>query len=86
MIFRSLFTVSLVVMQPGALLAQEDGKDEKQLFRAKIQESIRLLEVTSDGTAKKRKCFTCHGQALPIAVAVEARLRGFVVDELNDKL
>ncbi|MGI9474694.1 MAG: hypothetical protein ACR2NZ_24390 [Rubripirellula sp.] len=51
-----------------------------------IERSLRLLESTSAATAEQRKCFTCHGQAMPVIALVEARKRGFSIDESNLEL
>ena len=57
---------------------------EEQL-RSAIRKSIGLLEKASAGSAKHRKCFTCHNQSLPVLVFAEARHRGFSIDENNLK-
>ncbi|MBL4886618.1 MAG: hypothetical protein JKY95_19095 [Planctomycetaceae bacterium] len=59
----------------------EQPKEEQ--VRDAIRKSLTLLEQAAVGTAEKRKCFTCHGQALPVMVMTEARLRGFEIDEKN---
>ena len=50
-----------------------------------IRRSLRLLEKASAGAVEHRKCYTCHHQALPVLVFVEARKRGFTIDEENLK-
>ncbi|MFK8114627.1 MAG: prenyltransferase/squalene oxidase repeat-containing protein [Rubripirellula sp.] len=81
--FRFMFLIGAAALQSGLLWAQGEASNTRLLFREQLQESIGLLEAASIGTADERKCFTCHGQALPIAIAAEARLRGFQVDERN---
>tara|TARA_R110002072_G_scaffold302100_1_gene483941 strand:- start:124336 stop:125394 length:1059 start_codon:yes stop_codon:yes gene_type:complete len=46
-----------------------------------IRRAIPLLEQAAAGSARERKCFTCHSQALPVMAMAEARSRGFVIDE-----
>ncbi len=57
-----------------------------EVVESAIRKSLRLLEKASAGAVKHRKCFTCHNQALPVLVFVEARNRGFTIDEDNLKL
>lgn len=52
-------------------------------IRAAVAQAIPLIESGSAGSAEKRKCFTCHNQAVPIVALSEARHRGFDVDEKN---
>ena len=54
-----------------------------EAIKAAIQKSIPLLEKTAAGTTHHRKCFTCHGHAMPVLTIVEARTRGFAIDEEN---
>ena len=51
-----------------------------------IRKSIPLLEMGSAGSAKQRKCFTCHNQGVPVLALAEARQRGFMIDEDNLQL
>lgn len=64
---------------------ETDEPATENQVRGAIQSSIKLLEAASAGSAKKRVCFTCHNQALPILALTEARHRGFVVDAENLK-
>lgn len=61
--------------------------DEPQIeqVRSAVTRAIPLLEAGAAGSAEKRKCFTCHSQALPVVALSEARRRGFKVDEANLK-
>jgi N-acyl-D-amino-acid deacylase len=52
-------------------------------FRSAISKSIPQLEKGAAGSAKQRKCFTCHNQAMPVLALVEAGRRGFAIDEDN---
>ena len=56
--------------------------EEKEIRHA-IATALPLLERSSRGSAEKRKCFTCHSQALPVIALSEARLHGFEVDSSN---
>lgn len=49
-------------------------------IRESIGRSLPLLQSASAETAQQRKCFTCHGQALPAVVFEHAIERGFDVD------
>lgn len=50
---------------------------------AAAERSISLLETASAGSAERRTCFTCHSQAHPVLVIVEAKRRGLRIDEAN---
>ncbi|WP_339734788.1 prenyltransferase/squalene oxidase repeat-containing protein [uncultured Gimesia sp.] len=51
-----------------------------------IRKSIPLIEKAAAGSARERKCFTCHNQALAVLVLDEAKQRGFTIDEANFQL
>lgn len=48
-----------------------------------VARALALLETASAGSAEERTCFTCHSQAHPVLAIVEARRRGFRIDEAN---
>jgi N-acyl-D-amino-acid deacylase len=48
--------------------------------RAAIQMAIPLLQHGATVSARERKCFTCHNQALPVIALTEFSRRGFDVD------
>src|SRR5687767_15182365 len=53
-------------------------------IRGAVRKAIPLLEAGSKGSMEKRKqCFTCHNQGLPVMALVTARGRGFEIDETN---
>jgi hypothetical protein len=53
-------------------------------LRAAVAKSVPLLETAARGSMEKRKqCFTCHNQALPIMALTTARSRGFKIDAEN---
>jgi hypothetical protein len=58
----------------------------RDAIRAAIAKSIPLLENTSKvSMEKRRQCFTCHNQGLPVMALTAARQRGFAIDEENLK-
>ncbi|MBC8290467.1 MAG: hypothetical protein H8E37_09135 [Planctomycetes bacterium] len=71
-------------------LSEDDNlsksQETSQAVESAIRKSLRLLERASAGAVEHRKCFTCHHQALPVLVFVQARNRGFTIDEDNLKL
>jgi len=53
-------------------------------IRAAVVKSVPLLEAGSRGSMLKRKqCFTCHNQGLPIMALAAARDRGLAIDADN---
>lgn len=54
--------------------------DNHTEIRSAIEKSLPLLGVAAAGSAEHRKCYTCHGQGLPILVFLEAKERGFAID------
>lgn len=75
--------MSLVVVSLGSGLAGAEIESSEEEVRSAIKKSIPLLEKTTIGTSEHRGCFTCHGHAMPVVALVEARRRGFVIDENN---
>jgi N-acyl-D-amino-acid deacylase len=57
-----------------------------EAIESAVRKSIPLLEKGSAGSAEQRKCFTCHNQGVTVLALVEARRRGFMIDEDNLKL
>ena len=76
---------SVMLSSPGGVFAEDQptAATQAQRVRAAIGKALPLLERAAAGTAENRACFTCHGQALPVMVAAEARRRGFQIDEQN---
>ena len=65
----------------GALAADAPNEDA---VRAAVVKSIPLLEAGSRGSmAKRKQCFTCHNQGLPIMALTAARDRGLAIDADN---
>lgn len=51
-------------------------------LRAAVDRSLPLLETGARGALQKRKqCFTCHNQGLPILALTTAESRGFKIDK-----
>lgn len=69
-----------------SVAANDDGPEQlAQRFSAAVKQSIPLLETASTESAAQRKCFTCHGQAMPVVTFVAARPHGFSIDAENLK-
>ncbi|MDQ3623061.1 MAG: hypothetical protein M3463_11300, partial [Verrucomicrobiota bacterium] len=70
----------------GAADAEEAGRAEEsapsaEVIKAAVARSPPLLEKGAKISMEKRKqCFTCHNQALPVLALTTARARGFAVD------
>ena len=57
-----------------------------EAIQAAVAKSLPLLETGARGSMEKRKqCFTCHNQALPIMALTTARSRGIRIDAENLK-
>lgn len=52
-------------------------------LRPAAERALRLLELSSAGSAEQRTCFTCHSQAHPVLAIVAAKQRGFTIDDNN---
>ena len=74
-----------VILAAAGNLRAEDSESTGKRIRAAIIKSIPLLEKGAAGSADQRKCFTCHNQAAPVFALVEARGRGFTIDQENLK-
>ena len=79
---RHLAALAVGIMTVSALHADESAPSSKAI-RAAIAKAVPALEKGAAGSAKERKCFTCHNQALPVLALVGARKRGFSVDKEN---
>ena len=73
----------LMVVSIGCGVAGAESEHAVEEVRSAIRKSIPLLEKTTVGTSEHRGCFTCHGHAMPVVALVEARRRGFLIDENN---
>jgi hypothetical protein len=64
--------------------AAADNVPGDEAIKAAVTKSIPLLETAARGSMEKRKqCFTCHNQALPIMALTTARSRGIRIDGEN---
>ncbi|HEY6168818.1 MAG TPA: prenyltransferase/squalene oxidase repeat-containing protein [Verrucomicrobiae bacterium] len=78
-----LVSLSAVAFAPVAFAA-EGGGPSTEAIRAAVAKSLPLLEKAARGSMEKRKqCFTCHNQGLPVMALTTARARGFAIDEEN---
>lgn len=78
-LFSVSYMVLIVIVFPVSSGADETSQIER--VSVAIRRTIPLLEKAAAGSAKERKCFTCHSQALPVFAMAEARKRGFDIDE-----
>ena len=67
----------------GATFRADTSSSDPAVVRSAIEKSILLLEKTAAGASEHNRCFTCHGHAMPVVTFVEARRRGFPIDEKN---
>src|ERR1043165_4632900 len=59
----------------------EDLAPGNEAIKAAVAKSVPLLETAARGSMEKRKqCFTCHNQALPVMALTVARSRGITID------
>jgi len=62
----------------------DDVGPDKKVIEAAVVKSLALLETGARGSMEKRKqCFTCHNQALPVMALTTARSRGIRIDAEN---
>ena len=67
----------------GVSLKADTSRPDPAAVKSAIEKSIPLLEKTTAGASEHNRCFTCHGHAMPVVTFVEARHRGFLIDEKN---
>src|SRR5438552_5832335 len=78
--------VALLYGLPGLLIDAfaEDLGPSDEAIKAAVAKSLPLLETGARGPMEKRKqCFTCHNQALPVIALTTARSRGITIDAEN---
>ncbi|MEO8269273.1 MAG: prenyltransferase/squalene oxidase repeat-containing protein [Aureliella sp.] len=78
-----LIAITLSVTSFCSFLAAAEPRSFSARVHDAVERSLPLLEIASAETARRRTCFTCHGQAMPAVVFVEARKRGFHIDHDN---
>ena len=85
-IVHCLVRVTLLCACPGFLMDvfAEDLVPGNEAIKAAVAKSLPLLETGARGSMEKRKqCFTCHNQGLPIMALTTARSRGITIDAEN---
>jgi len=83
---HSFARAALLYAFPGFLFdaIAKDLVPSDEAIRAAVAKSLSLLETGARGSMEKRKqCFTCHNQALPIMALNTARSRGITIDAEN---
>ena len=78
--------VALLYALPGFGFAAfaEEIVPGNEAIKAAVMKSLPLLETGARGSMEKRKqCFTCHNQALPVMALTTARSRGITIDAEN---
>ena len=80
---RCVLVILVASFGAGSNLDADESPSLPDKVKAAISKAIPLLEKGTAGSADQRQCFTCHNQALPILALVEARKRGFGLDEPN---
>ncbi len=81
--------LSLFIACCQILTADESPADQtpnatplsEEITRTAIQKAIAPLQQGAAVSAKERKCFTCHNQAMPVIALTEVAKRGFAVDQ-----
>ena len=68
---------------PFHAFAEDPGPGDEAI-KAAVAKSLPLLETGARTSMEKRKqCFTCHNQALPVMALTTARARGILIDAEN---
>lgn len=80
---RLALTLCVLATLSNSSLIADDAAPAASAIRDAIGKTIPLLEQGTAGSAKQRTCFTCHSQAVPVIAIIEARDRGFEIDEKN---
>src|SRR5437773_8093154 len=83
---RRFAHVALLCVFPGFVFdpIAEDLVPSNDSTKAAMAKSLPLLETGARGSMEKRKqCFTCHNQALPVIALSTARSRGITIDAEN---
>src|SRR5947207_8688093 len=79
-----LVRAALLLAFSGFLCAAFAEEPSNEAIKAAVTKSLSLLETGARGSMEKRKqCFTCHNQALPIMALNTARSRGITIDAEN---
>jgi len=81
--FKSVLIAILSLAASSPRANSTDAVPLSERVRAAISIALPILEAGSKGSADKRECFTCHSQAIPVFVLVDAKRHGFSIDEEN---
>src|SRR4051812_36502590 len=83
---KMLLILFALATAPSLVVSAADSTPGDEAIRAAVAKSLPLLESSARTSMEKRKqCFTCHNQALPVMALTAAKERGFVVDAENLK-
>ncbi|MEE3370381.1 MAG: prenyltransferase/squalene oxidase repeat-containing protein [Planctomycetota bacterium] len=69
-----------VLLTTPIATATEPGDPAKEEIQTAIRLAIPRLQEGAAGSAKKRQCFTCHNQAMPVLALATAQRKGFMTD------
>lgn len=72
-----------VVGQVATIVEPAEAHPNNSSLRAAAKRALTLLETASAGSAEQRKCFNCHGQAMPVIAFYEARDSNLAVETDN---
>jgi N-acyl-D-amino-acid deacylase len=72
---------ALIVFAGSRHAIAEDEASKVDRVSVAIRKAVPLLESAAAGSAKEKRCFTCHSQALPVFALAEAQNRGFKIDQ-----
>ncbi len=61
---------------------QAASESSVKIIRAAIQKAILPIQTGAIESAKERKCFTCHNQAMPVIALANIAKHGFVIDRM----
>src|SRR5947207_5835755 len=79
-----LVRAALLLAFSGFLCAAFAEEPSNEAIKAAVTKSLPLLEAAARGSMEKRKqCFTCHNQGLPVMALTTARSRGIAIDAEN---
>jgi N-acyl-D-amino-acid deacylase len=70
----------LAAVAAGAVPVEAPRPALAERARVAVERSIALLQTTAAEYRRRRECFSCHHQALPVLAFVEARKHGFAID------
>jgi hypothetical protein len=80
------FVIAFLIVAAGGGVFDVSAEERvsEEAIRGAVKKAIPLLEAGAKGSMEKRKqCFTCHNQGLPVMALVTSRGRGFEIDETN---